>query len=138
MNCPDCSSTATVKRGLKAGYQRFSCKECGRYFTDRAPKFSAQTKAQAVQMYLNGTGIRAIGRVLSASPAAVLKWIRKEHDILQERIAAQRGTPASGPDIIEMDEIYTYVQKNSSERLSGPFIAEDSAALLPTTSVTKA
>ncbi|MBJ6987513.1 hypothetical protein [Devosia sp. MC521] len=89
-------------------------------------------------MYLNGTGIRAIGRVLSASPAAVLKWIRKEHDILQERIAAQRGTPASGPDIIEMDEIYTYVQKNSSERLSGPFIAEDSAALLPTTSVTKA
>jgi transposase-like protein len=138
MNCPDCSSANALKRGFKSGYQRYSCRECGRYFTDRLPKFSAQTKAQAVQMYLNGAGIRAIGRVLSASPAAVLNWIRKEHDTVQARLASQQAEPVSDPDIIEMDEIYTYVQKNSSERSSGQFTAEDNAALLPTTSVTKA
>lgn len=110
MKCPNCDGHDLIKRGLKNGYQRYVCRTCRRYSTDRAPKFSVETKAQAVQMYLNSMG-RAIGRVLSASPAAVLKWIRKEHDVLQQR-PAQAGPATPGePDIIEMDEIYTYVQK---------------------------
>jgi transposase-like protein len=115
MICPDCSGTDLRRAGLKKGAQRYQCRACGRYCTDRAPKFSAETKALAVQMYLNGMGIRAIGRVLNASPAGVLKWIRKEHGVVQERMA-QRSLPAQrdAPDIIEMDEIYTYVQKNGS------------------------
>lgn len=113
--CPDCSSSELRKAGLKKGAQRYQCRACGRYSTDRAPKFSVETKAMAVQMYLNGMGIRAIGRVLKASPAGVLKWIRKEHGVVQQRMAEQ-ATPGqpSAPDIIEMDEIYTYVQKNGS------------------------
>jgi transposase-like protein len=113
--CPDCSSSDLRKAGLKRGAQRYQCRACGRYCTDRAPKFSAETKAMAVQMYLNSMGIRAIGRVLKASPAAVLKWIRKEHGVVQQRMAEQAPPSQSmGPDIIEMDEIYTYVQKNDS------------------------
>ena len=116
MICPDCSGTDLRRAGLKKGAQRYQCQACGRYCTDRAPKFSAETKALAVQMYLNGMGIRAIGRVLNASPAGVLKWIRKEHGVVQQRMA-QQILPAQrdAPDIIEMDEIYTYVQKNGSE-----------------------
>lgn len=115
MICPGCGSAELRKTGLKSGAQRYSCKACGRYCTDRAPKFSAETKALAVQMYLNSMGIRAIGRVLKASPAAVLKWIRKEHGLVQQRMAQQLpAVQSSGPDIIEMDEIYTYVQKNVS------------------------
>ncbi len=115
MICPDCSNPDLRKAGLKKGAQRYRCGACGRYCTDRAPKFSAETKAMAVQMYLNSMGIRAIGRVLEASPAAVLKWIRKEHGVVQQRMAEQ-APPSQpiGPDIIEMDEIYTYVQKNGS------------------------
>ena len=62
-------------------------------------------------MTAESMGIRAIGRVLKASPAAVLTWIRKEHAVLQQRLAEQAPVSADGPDIIEMDEIYTYVQK---------------------------
>ena len=116
MDCPRCSSSGVIKRGFKSGYQRYCCRDCGRYFTDRPPKFSAQTKALAIQMYLNSMGIRAIGRVLDASPAAVLKWIRKEHEALQQRLAQDKPVQSEGPDVIEMDEIYTYVQKNSSGR----------------------
>jgi len=113
--CPDCSSSDLRKAGLKKGAQRYQCRACSRYCTGRAPKFSAETKAMAVQMYLNSMGIRAIGRVLKASPAAVLKWIRKEHGVVQQRLAEQAPPrQALGPDIIEMDEIYTYVQKNGS------------------------
>ncbi len=116
MRCPQCSGTDLIKRGHKAGHQRYMCRACGRYSTDSQPKFSAQTRALAIEMYMNNMGIRAIGRVLKASPAAVLTWIRKEHAVLQQRLAAQAPLQPDGPDIIELDEIYTYVQKNSSGR----------------------
>lgn len=114
MNCPDCDGTDLIKRGLKNGYQRYRCRACGRHSTDKPPKFSAQTKAMAIEMYFNSVGIRAIGRVLKASPASVLKWVRKEHAAMQERKALPRPARAAKPDIIEMDEIYTYVKKNNS------------------------
>ena len=114
MQCPSCGSENLMKRGPMAGYQRYMCKTCGRYSRDRPPKFSAETKAMAIEMYMNNMGIRAIGRVLKASPAAVLKWIRKDHGAMQQRLAQSTPAPSSAPDIIEMDEIYTCVQKNSS------------------------
>jgi transposase-like protein len=117
MICPGCQSSELRKSGLKKGAQRYRCRACGRYMTDRPPRFSAELKAQAVDMYLNNVGIRKIARFVGASPAGVLRWIRKQHAHLQVR-AAQHQQPA-GPaaaDIIEMDEIYTFVQKNSSGR----------------------
>jgi transposase-like protein len=116
MHCPQCGGTELIKRGRKGGCQRFRCRACGRYSTDRAPKFSAETKAMAIEMYMNSMGIRAIGRVLKASPAAVLNWIRKEHAAVQQQLARKCAVEAPAPDIIEMDEIYTYVQKNSAGR----------------------
>ena len=127
MRCPRCDGTDLIKRGRKAGRQRYLCRACGRHSTDSQPKFSAQTKAMAIEMYMNGMGIRAIGRVLTASPAAVLGWIRKEHAALQQRLAEQAPVPAEGPDIIEMDEIYTYVQKNAAGPSSGPPTAAGAA-----------
>ena len=114
MHCPQCDGTELIKRGSKAGHQRYRCRACGRYCTDSQPKFSTQIKAMAIDMYMNGMGIRAIGRVLGPSPAAVLIWIRKEHAAVQQRLAQQAGVQVEGPDIIEMDEIYTYVQKNAA------------------------
>lgn len=114
MHCPQCGCADLVKRGHKAGNQRYECRACGRYSTDSHPKFSAQTRALAIKMYVNSMGIRAIGRVLGASPATVLTWIRKEHAAVMERMAGQGPTPSGEPDIIEMDEIYTYVQKNNA------------------------
>ena len=71
-------------------------------------------------MYVNNVGIRKIARFVGASPAGVLRWIRKEHAIIQARLAAAKPVLSDEPDIIEMDEIYTFVQKNNSVRSSGP------------------
>ncbi len=116
MRCRPCESTNLVMRGSKGGYQRYMCRDCGRYCTDRAPKISAESKAMAIDMYMNSMGIRAIGRVLKASPAAVLNWIRREHAALQLQQARKGPVQLDAPDIIEMDEIYTYIQKNSTGR----------------------
>ena len=116
MHCPRCKGVDLLRRGRKAGHQRYMCRACGRYSTDSEPKFSARTKAMAIEMYMNSMGIRAIGRVLGASPAAVLSWIRKEHAAIQQRLAGQGRLDGDEPDIIEMDEIYTYVQKNAAGR----------------------
>jgi transposase-like protein len=116
MECPRCLSTDLVKRGRKGGYQRYHCRVCGRFCTDRAPRFSVETKAKAVEMYLNNVGIRKIAQFVGASPAGVLRWIRKEHEAVQARQAAQPSAGESEADVIEMDEVYTFVQKNSSGR----------------------
>ena len=113
MKCPDCGGESLVKRGPKNGFQGYLCRACARHSTDKAPKFSAQTKVMALEMYMNNMGIRAIARVLKASPATVLNWIRKDHCALQQRLARAQP-PGGGPDIIELDEIYTCIQKNSS------------------------
>ena len=115
MICPRCQSSNLRRSGLKKGVQRYQCRDCRRYMTDRPPRFSAQTKAQAIDMYLNNVGIRKIARFVEASPAGVLRWIRKAHAHLQANSAGAEQPPsAGGADIIEMDEIYTFVQKNSS------------------------
>ena len=44
----------------------------------------------------------------------MLKWIRKEHALVQQRMAHEKPARCDKADIIEMDEIYTYVQKNGS------------------------
>ena len=116
MRCPVCEGMDLIKRGWKSGHKRYMCRACGRYCTDSQPRFSAQTKAMAIEMYMNSMGIRAIGRVLGASPAAVLKWIAKEHAVLQDKLAHAAPLDIGAADVIEMDEIYTYIQKNGSER----------------------
>lgn len=114
MNCPGCGGSDLMRRGLKKGFQRYMCRSCGRYSTDKAPRFGAEVKAMAMEMYMNNMGIRAIGRVLKASPATILNWIRKDHGRLAQQSKPTALPHAAEPDIIEMDEIYTCVQKNSS------------------------
>jgi transposase-like protein len=114
MQCPGCGGIDLIKRGRKGGHQRYQCRMCNRYSTDSQPRFTDDTRRKAIDMYMNSMGIRAIGRVLGASPAAVLKWIRKEHAAI--RPVADTAPHTSTPDVIEMDEIYTYVQKKPGER----------------------
>jgi transposase-like protein len=114
LRCPKCGGTDLIKRGWKSGHQRYVCRTCGRYCTDSQAKFGAETKAMAIEMSMNSMGIRAIGRVPGASPAAVLKWIRKDHALLKQKLAHAAPVDTGEADVIEMDEIYTYVQKTAA------------------------
>ena len=110
MKCRHCRSTNTRKNGKTKGKQRWLCKDCGRTFTGKPPKFSKKTKEKAILMYLNNVGIRKIALFSGCSPATVINWIRRRHSEL-------KSTPenSAGGDVIEMDEIYTYCEKKNNE-----------------------
>ena len=139
MTCHHCGSGSYRRNGSYAGVQRYICKDCGRSFTSRGERYAKAVKAQALDMYLNNVGIRKVARFTGASPAAVLKWIGKAAQAMAARLqqAAQQVTDGEA-DIIEMDEIYTYVQKNGSARSYGLLIVGDRVAWLRTTSATPA
>ena len=63
-----CQSTDSVKSGSAHGHPRRQCKHCGCHYTHSAPRRKpASVKRRAVQLYLEGLGFRAIGRVLNIS-----------------------------------------------------------------------
>lgn len=129
--CRHCGGTRVVKNGRSAGLQRLVCRDCQRSFGDRPQRYDAGIKAKALEMHLNNVGIRKIALFLGVSPASVVNWLRKAHT----QMAAQAQTAAARlelgeVDVIEMDEIYTYVQKNGSAPSSGLLILGNSVALL--------
>jgi len=130
--CRHCGSFEIVMNGKSQGLQRWLCRDCGRSFGDRPKRYNDAIKAKALQMYLNNVGIRKIALFLGVSAPGVLKWIRKAHAQMAAK-AQQAATflEHSEPDVIEMDEIYTYVQKNSSGQSYGLLILDGKVALLP-------
>ena len=132
MHCHHCGSVEYRKNGSYKSVQRFICKDCGRSFTSRGERFSREVKEKALDMYLNNVGIRKVARFVGASPASVVKWIRTAGERLAEQLRQTANAVASDlPDVIEMDEIYTFVQKNSAGRSFGLLIVGDKVVLLP-------
>jgi len=62
-----------------------------------------------LQLYLEGLGSPAIGRILKVSNVSVLKWIRS----FGEKIAELKNEQQS-QKILKIDEIHTYVQSKKT------------------------
>ena len=105
MDCPRCNSTEHVKDGIVQGRQRYQCKQCRyRYTVHTASSVRpAETRQLAQDMYLEGLGFRAIGRLLKVSHTAVFYWIKKAGVAVAE---SETNEPV---EISEVDEMYTYV-----------------------------
>lgn len=139
MQCHHCGSGDYRRNGSYKGVQRYVCKSCRRSFTSRGERFSKQVKARALDMYLNNVGVRKAARFVGASPASILNWIAAAADAMARRLArAAEQMRDERPDVIEMDEIYTYIQKNGSAPSYGLLILGEKVALLRITSATKA
>ena len=96
MACPKCGSEESTKNGIVGGRQRYRCRNCG-YNTTVALKSSAfpsSVKEQALGLYLEGNGFRAISRLLGVSHVSVYRWIRAQG----ERTAALQ--PHAAIDVV--------------------------------------
>jgi transposase-like protein len=123
--CHHCGSDRFHKNGSHQGIQRYLCRNCKRTFTDkglRYPQFTREVKQQAVDMYLNNVGIRKIARFVKASAPAVLRWIKKAKEEMPGE-ESNMTKKDNRPDVIEMDEIYTFVKKKHIGCSSGRHIA---------------
>ena len=77
MDCPRCQSVDYRKDGVVNGRQRYECKQCRYHYTvkKRSNERPPETRQLALEMYLEGVGFRASGRILKVSNTAVLGWL---------------------------------------------------------------
>jgi len=114
--CTHCGSEKFVKDGRCGGKQRYACKDCGRKFG--GGKHSPEKKAFALQLYMNNVGIRKIGFFCNVSHSLVLKWIRTAHKNLTKRLQSSNRVYGKEPDVIELDEIYTFIKKKALDHIA--------------------
>jgi len=130
MQCRKCGSERTRKNGVSKGYQRFMCNSCGKTFSGTPEKYSDKTKKMAIWMSLNGVGIRKIALLLGTSHVNVLNWLRKAHEKIIKPLEKANVDYSEEVDIIELDEIYTFIQKRGSECRYGLLILDGKSVLL--------
>lgn len=116
MECKRWGSNKIKKNGNSAGKQRYMCKECGKTFFETAPKFSEETKNKAILMYVNNVGVRKTALFIGCSRTTISNWVKKARERLDKMLDKSEPNYSEKVDIIELDEIYTYVKKNSAER----------------------
>jgi len=103
-SCPKCQNDHCTKDGIVGGRQRYRCKNCNHRHTVAYKWYSEEVKRQALALYLEGLGFRSIGRLLNCSHVAVYQWIKQygEKARLDE-------LPATELDVVEMDEMHSYI-----------------------------
>ena len=112
MKQPTCPSGHADGDVIKSGHnrtgsQRYRCQACQRYFTPE-PKpagYELALRQQALQLYLEGTSLRAIGRLLGLHHQTVSNWVTQAANALPAHVAD--ATPS---ETIEVDELDTYVR----------------------------
>ena len=109
MQCPHCAHPDSIRYGTSRGVQRYRCQACRRIFQTLLRGKDPALKQQACQLYLEGMGLRAIGRVLGIHHKTVSRWL----------VQAAQSLPASPPQtevcsFIEIGELYTFIAKKIS------------------------
>ncbi len=102
-----------IKSGLNhTKSQRYRCQSCRRYFTvDPKPRgYDLALRKRALQLYLEGTSFRAIGRLLSLHHQTVSNWITEAANALPTPV-----TDVTPAETIEVDELYTYVREKKTQ-----------------------
>ena len=105
MDCPRCGSGRYIKDGFSCGRQRYECKQCQNHYTvtRRSNERPPETRQLALDLYLEGLGFRAIGRILKVSNTAVLGWIKKSGEAVKLQVADE---PV---EVAEVDEMHSFV-----------------------------
>lgn len=132
MHCIHCGSRNYCKNGTTKGKQRYRCKECGYNFTNLHGRgHSPDKRLAALKLYKEGLGFSAIGRFLGVSDVTALNWVRSAGEKIKEALLAQVPATIDGMDIIEIDEMWHYAQKNSANYGYGLLCLASADASLP-------
>lgn len=80
-------------------------------FFETCPKFSEEAKNKAILMYVNNVGVRKIALFIGCSRTTISNWVKKARERLDKMLDKSEPNYSEKVDIIELDEIYTYVKK---------------------------
>jgi transposase-like protein len=115
ISCKSCGSTHYHLAGKMNCKQRYRCKDCGRHYTleDRREKYTDAQRLQAVLLFRKGLSLRSIAEIIGTNNVTVLQWIRSIGARLKASVLAQPIEDIETLDVIEIDEMWHYTQKNS-------------------------
>lgn len=116
--CKRCSSVHIVRNGTQEGIQRYKCRDCGAVFRGQEPRYSSALKLEVVKMYLHSMSIRAIGKVKQIHHSVIAYWIKKAGLIAKESFYTEVSRVTEKDiQILELDELFTYIKKNPAKRM---------------------
>lgn len=135
VKCKYCLCDKLLKNGFVRNVQRYKCTHCGKnqVVGDKREKYDNSVRRTALAMYLNSCGIRSIGRVLNVPHQLVSKWVENAGKIIEHEILNLSMTQHE-ISILELDELYTYVQKSRSKHAYGWLLIGTETKLLRLTS----
>jgi len=115
-NCPNCGSQDIVKNGKDyKGSQKYHCYHCGGYGTLKAKaRYSQQEKEQVLKTYQERASMRGIRRIFGVVPKTLLRWITEALEQLPS--VSQTLAPAGSDDVLELDELWSYVFKKANKQ----------------------
>lgn len=124
LKCKFCNSDKVNKRGKQQynNKQRFICRDCKKIWTDGADeriRHSESFKIEVVSWYLENVGIRSISRRMNISVSLIVRWIKEFGKIIKEKLYRvadaidEKDFKKENIEILEIDELVTYVKKNS-------------------------
>ena len=112
MQCPRCTSTHIRKNGKQRGKQNYICVQCGRQFLQvYEPKgYPEEIKRECLEMYVNGSGFRAIERVKKVHHTTVINWVKEVGNTLADTPECEEI-----PEITQVDELETFIGKKNTK-----------------------
>ena len=133
MDCPKCGSDNKVNSGKVNERQRYKCKECGCNYTQSYQHgYRLDKKLLALQLYLEGNGLRGTGRILGVSNVRVLNWIKQFGNNIKEYVLANMPNERRNIEIAEIDEIWHFTVKKNGNYGSGLRSTDWTRKSLPT------
>ena len=116
--CPYCQSTERqVKAGLNdSGSQRYKCQQCQRHYTpqQKTHGYADALRQKAIQLYVDGVNFRRIGRIVGVSHQSVINWVNAHAD----QLPLASPQPTNAPEVVELDEWFTFVEKKKTSSTS--------------------
>ena len=118
---PRCGSEGIRRAGRPRGKQQYQCKECERKFITEL-NYSKEFKQKAIAIFYEGNSGRAVGRIMGINKPTVYNWIKEldekiERSKFEEENKREENETdeAQAVDIIEMDELFSYIKDKKTE-----------------------
>lgn len=122
--CKKCGSDKHHLAGKINGKQRYKCTVCYSHYVmqDGRKRYNDTQKLHALLLFRKGLSLRSIADIIGTNNVTVLKWIRGFGATLKAHILSQPIEKTEELDVIEIDELWHYVKKNSKNYGSGLLI----------------
>jgi len=114
--CRVCKSTHSVKNGTnRCGNAHYHCKDCGAYRVLKPKQAYSETEQQTVlRACLERCSLRGIARIFVIARQTVAQWFKAHVQKLPD--VKETLLPATPDDVLELDEIWSFVQKKKQKR----------------------